>query len=158
MEIVQNPGAIPAFIRAGGHFGYQQSKSGYTAGMDAVLTGSAAIRAFSAGGGKFTSQQQVSQQSAKDLAAEKGPEVLAAYEEAVKKQGGLMYVSTDTEFTAFRNPLALESFVKAGGHFDLQQDKDGWTPAMIAVTRGPAMLQMFADYGGKFTTQQDKQR
>ena len=158
IEVAGHPNEVAAFVSAGEYFGYQQTKTGYTAGMYAISGGVPAIRAFSAAGGKFTSQQQVSQKSAKDIAAEKGPEVFAAYEEAVKMQGGLVYLSNDTEFTAFRNALALESYVKAGGHFDLRQDEIGQTAAMIAVTRGPAMFRMFADYGGKFTTQQDKQR
>jgi ankyrin repeat protein len=158
MEVAGIPGEVAAFVRAGGHFGNQQDSAGETAGMFAIFGGADAIRAFSAAGGKFTSQQNTRDESAKDIAARRGPEILAAYEEAVKNQGGLVYLSTDTEFTAFRNVLALESFIKSGGHFDFQRDNDGRTAAMIAAMKGPAIFRMFVDNGGKLTTQQDKQR
>lgn len=147
--------AIAAFARGGGRFGNEQTTSGYTAGMYALMAGADIVRAFSAAGGKFTSQHTTGWLTAKDIAAKSKPEVQQAYEEALRRQGGLVYVSTDNEFTALTTPEAIESFVKAGGHFDDQPDSLGMTPAMRAVQRGPDVLRAFAAYGGRFTTQQD---
>jgi ankyrin repeat protein len=145
--------AIAVFVKAGGHFDNQPTR-GYTAGMFAAQHGVEAIHAFVAAGGKFDSQQP-NGQTARDIAARAGQEVLKAYEDAVRQQGGLIYMSSDDEFSALKNPEAIESFVKAGGKFDYQTDKIGWTVGMRAVQRGPDVLKAFAAYGGKFTTQQD---
>src|ERR1700743_3158786 len=144
---------IAGFVRAGGHFDNQPPK-GYTAGMFAVQHGVEAIHAFVAAGGKFDSQQP-NGQTERDIAGNAGQEVLKAYEDAVRQQGGLIYMSSDDEFSALKNPEAIESFVKAGGKFDDQTDKIGWEPAMRAVQRGPDVLKAFATYGGRFPTQQD---
>ena len=149
------PEAIAAFARAGGKFGNEQTKSGYTAGMYALMHGADIVRAFSAAGGKFTSQHTTGWLTVKDIAAKAKPDVQQAYEEALRRQGGLLYLSTEDEFTALTTPEAVESFVKAGGHFDDRQDSIGMTPAMRAVQHGPDVLKAFAAYGGRFTTQQD---
>ena len=150
------PEAIAAFARAGGQFGNEQTKEGYTAGMFALMHGADIVRAFSAAGGKFTSQHTTGWLTVNAIAAKAKPDVQQAYEEALRRQGGLVYLSTVDEFTALTTPEAIESFVKAGGHFDDRQDTLGMTPAMRAVQRGPDVLKAFAEYGGRFTTQQDR--
>jgi ankyrin repeat protein len=123
--------------------------------MYAVMYGPASIRAFSEAGGKFTSQQMVGGRTAADMAQEAGGEVLKVFQQAVAEQGGLIYISSDDEFTALKNPEAVESFVKAGGHFDNKPGQGGMTPAMRAAWNGPAIVEAFSRFGGKFTTQQD---
>ncbi len=165
MDAVSNPKVIAAFVKAGGRFTNQQDSSGYTAAMGAVMYEAENVRAFARAGGKFTSQSNAVGQTAEDIPAGRGSDpltpnrgrsVLDAYREAVRAQGGLIYISTDDEFTALRNPRAIESFVKSGKHFDNGPDKDGMTAAMLAIGKGPKTLEAFIAFGGKFTTQQNK--
>ena len=133
--VLQTPQNIPAFVKNGGRFGVH-NKGGQVEGIIAVLFGVEAIQAFSAAGGKFTSEQE-NYESAESKATNLGPEVLEAYRQAVEKQGGLVYLSDDDEFSSLKNPLAIESFVKAGGHFDFRTDQNGWTIGMRRFTPDP---------------------
>ena len=86
----------------------------------------------------------------------RGEATLVAYRAAVAQQGGLIYNSTDDEFTALKNPRSIEAFVKSGKHFDNTPDKDGNTAAMLAIEKGPRVLAAFVASGGKFTNQLNK--
>ncbi|MGO9324768.1 MAG: hypothetical protein ACLP07_09420 [Terracidiphilus sp.] len=156
ITILEDPDAVPAFIKAGGRFGNQQTSTGFNAGMYAVMDGPASIRAFARSGGKFTSQETTGGETVADMAQSAGGDVLEAFQQSVEEQGGLVFLSSDDEFTATRNPEAIESFVRAGGHFDNEVNDRGLSAAMLAVMRGPKEVEAFAKFGGKFTTQEDR--
>jgi len=117
----------------------------------AVVGGPAAIRTFSESGGVFTSLTDSSGKTAGEWARSKGAEVLAAYNDAVKRQGGLEYVSGDDEYSALKNAQRIESFRKAGCMFDDRPNKSGLTAEVIAILGGPKVVEAFSLNGGRFT-------
>ncbi len=153
--VVKSPADIPAFLGAGGRFADDSHMTGYNVGMEALMSGVRSIEAFSSAGGKFNSHQ-VNYKSAGEMATMRGGAVLEAYNKAIERQGGLVYISSDDERSALKSPLRIESFVKTGGRFDDRTDSLGQTVAMAAMWDGPVIAKAFLTFGGHLTTQQDK--
>ena len=72
---------------------------------------------------------------------------VAAYDEAVRVQGGLIYLSKDDEFSALANPARIASFVGAGNQFDYRRGEFGRTAGMRAAIAGAPGLVVEVDGG-----------
>ncbi len=117
----------------------------------AIVGGTAGIRAYVESGGVFTSLTDGAGKTAGDWATSKGGEVLAAYNEAVKREGGLEHVTSDDEYTALRSAQRVEAFVKAGCQFDDRPNTNGLRAEEMAILGGPKVVEAFSLHGGRFT-------
>lgn len=149
--VMDNPAALCAYRKGLGPDADFRVSMSNRRELIAVLGGPAAIRAFSESGEVFSSLTDGAQKTAADWAKEKGGQVLSAYIEAVKRQGGLEYVSVDDEYSALASPQKVESFAKVGCRFDDRPNKSGLRAEDIAILGGPKVVEAFSIHGGRFT-------